>query len=416
MKFFWPLQNKNYSVDATSELSQSTNWKETIEAIVKMNPLSPFHQDVLSFLQTLSRTILKDHLYRRFPELIALAYWIRKAHLTEMHNEFIQQKEGKMVVAKGAALHFAPSNVDTIFVYSWVLSMLAGNNNILRISGRKQEQSGLLIEAIITCLEDYPEVAKRTAILTYDHNFETTKFLSERCQIRVIWGGDDTVKSIRTIPLAPLATELVFPNRFSLSMLDAEAVLNANEQESDNLIHCFYNDGFWFAQMACSSPRLIVWIGDSNIIQEASGRFWDKLNEYVSNQMDESSPALQVQKLATGYLFSTKDHIHQFLQKPAFSRLKVTEMDGEIRERHCGGGFFVELELPKLLDLIPFLQDRDQTLSYYGFSRDQLVELASNIRNRSIDRIVPIGQSLDFEGVWDGYDLLLHFTREIVIR
>ncbi|MFD2442708.1 acyl-CoA reductase [Bacillus sp. CGMCC 1.16607] len=402
MKFFWPLYSKQ--------------WEETIDSVVKSSPLSPFHPEVLMFLQSISKTILKEHTYRKFPELIALAYWLRKAHLHEMKELYEKQTQSKMVVARGTALHFAPSNVDTIFVYSWVLSLLAGNNNILRISGRKQEQTELLIDAIINGLDQFPEVAKRTAILTYEHQKEITQFLSERCHIRVIWGGDETVKTIRAIPLAPLATELAFPDRFSLSVLDAKAILAANEVDFQNVIHRFYNDGFWFAQMACSSPRMIGWIGEKNKIDAAQQKFWDHLDTYLNEQLTDFSPALQVQKLTTGYLLSASDHSIAFQHQPNFSRLKIQHMSGDFRERHCGGGLFLELELSELNALIPFLDDKDQTLSYFGFTHEQLVNFAGKLVNRSIDRIVPIGQALDFEGVWDGHDLLMRFMREIVIR
>jgi len=403
MKFFWP--------------KESDNWKETIEYVSSQQPLTPFHPEVLSFLHSLSKAILKDHSFREYPELVALAYWLRKAHLADMQNNFLEKVESRVVLARGTALHFAPSNVDTIFVYSWVLSMLAGNSNILRISSRKQEQTERLLDAIMIALGNSPEVAARTVIMTYNHHDETTKYLSERCHVRVIWGGDETVKSIRAIPLAPIAVELAFPDRFSLSVIEANTLLNTTDVEFANLIYQFYNDGFWFAQMACSSPRLIVWVGKNENIKTAQQRFWSSLDEFIlGQQKDERSPALQVQKLVTGYFLSAKEPIESFSQQPNFSRVKIKDMNMEMREKHCGGGLFFELETAKLNDLILFLKDKDQTLSYFGFSREQLIDFTKSLSNRSIDRIVPIGQSLNFEGIWDGNDLLMHFTREIVIR
>lgn len=402
MKFFWPIQTRD--------------WKESIECVINAKPLLPFHTEVLSFLQSISKAILKDYSYRKYPELIALAYWLRKAHLSKMGELFSKNTESKLVLARGTALHFAPSNVDTIFVYSWVLSMLAGNSNIIRISGRKQEQTEFLLRAIISGLEKHSEIGNRTAIITYDHNDETTQYLSEKCHIRVIWGGDETVKSIREIPLAPLAVELAFPNRFSLSVLEAKTILNASTKDLSDLIHRFYNDSFWFAQMACSSPRLVAWVGEEMNIKAAQQRFWGQLDEYLNEHIEEISPALQVQKLTTGYLLSAKNNIVHFKHSPNFSLIKAQSMDVDIRERHCGGGLFIELEISLLTDLIPYLNDKDQTLSYFGFSQEQLRDFVINLQNRSIDRVVPIGQALDFEGIWDGYDLLMHFTREIVIR
>lgn len=394
----------------------SNNWKKNIETVVEMPPLTPFHPSVISFLQMLSKTILKDHTYRSYPELIALAYWLRKAHIQEMKDHFLRNAENNVHMARGVALHFAPSNVDTIFVYSWVLSLLAGNNNILRISGRKQDQTELLINAVLKALNESKEIADRTAIVTYEHNDEITQYLSERCHVRVIWGGDQTVRLIRSIPLSPLATELVFPDRFSLSVFDAKAVTDTNVGEMREFIHRFYNDGFWFSQMACSSPRMIVWVGEEERVKKAQSRFWEQLDIHLNTFLNEISSSLQVQKLTTGYLLSTKESVVKFEHKLNFSRLVADSVDDEMRDRHCGGGLFIETVVPELIDLVSLLQDKDQTLSYFGFSHQELIRFAKNMKNRSIDRIVPVGQALDFEGVWDGYDLLRQFTRQIVIR
>jgi len=38
-----------------------------------------------------------------------------------------------------------------------------------------------------------------------------------------------------------------------------------------------------------------------------------------------------------------------------------------------------------------------------------------HLTNRGIDRIVPIGHSLDFNAIWDGYDLVEQFSRKVTI-
>ena len=42
-------------------------------------------------------------------------------------------------------------------------------------------------------------------------------------------------------------------------------------------------------------------------------------------------------------------------------------------------------------------------------------ELAVAVNGRGIDRIVPIGQALQFSRHWDGYDLFAEFTRQVTI-
>jgi Acyl-CoA reductase (LuxC) len=404
VKLFWPLETKD--------------WKGMIDHLRSTPPLSPFHQDVVAFLKDISKELLTNRTYREYPELAALGYWMRKSHLFDMEQRFKEKINEKIVRPRGVVLHFAPSNVDTIFVYSWALSMLAGNNNVLRVSNKSEEQTQVLISLICSCLqkERHKEVAKRTVILTYEHNSEITEYLSQNCHVRVIWGGDETVKTIRSIPLAPLATELAFPDRFSLCAIKNSAVANISEEQFDQLIHNFFNDSFLFGQMACSSPKLIAWIGDCTTTQHVRKKFWKRLERYMSHQLYDFSAALQIQKMATGYYFSMKKETELFEFHPHFSLLQANTLNQEFRERHCGGGFFIEAEFNTLEQLASSLVDKDQTLSYYGFTREELVRFVNTIPNRSIDRIVPIGQALHFGDVWDGFDLLSQFTREIVVR
>ncbi|MFC6804089.1 acyl-CoA reductase [Deinococcus caeni] len=38
---------------------------------------------------------------------------------------------------RGLVFHVPPANVDTIFIYSWLMSVLAGNRNVIRLSSRE---------------------------------------------------------------------------------------------------------------------------------------------------------------------------------------------------------------------------------------------------------------------------------------
>jgi hypothetical protein len=69
-----------------------------------------------------------------------------------------------------------------------------------------------------------------------------------------------------------------------------------------------------------------------------------------------------------------------------------------------------------LEELVPLLTERDQTLSYFGFARSQLKELALSLPIRAIDRIVPIGTALNFSTIWDGGNLLQSFSRQVDLQ
>src|SRR5690606_26775726 len=145
--------------------------------------------------QDLSKEILQNKRLRDFPELIALGFWLRKGNIAKLQEDFLERTTNKVIKPRGVALHFAPANVDTIFVYSWVLSLLAGNSNIIRISQKENDALLKLVEIIRHCLENhkYEQIRERLIICSYEHNDKVTEFLSEQCHTRVIWGGDETV-------------------------------------------------------------------------------------------------------------------------------------------------------------------------------------------------------------------------------
>ena len=389
MKLFWPI---NESFDQALYMLQETK------------VLPKFDDEVLAFANHLSKLWLR---MRSQPEIVALGYWLRKANIKQMQEQFETENTSSITVARGTIFHIAPSNVDTIFVYSWLLSLFAGNRNIIRLSGKSQDN--VLLKTIIEALHsgEFNSIAKQTILCTYDHDEGATEKISEICQTRVIWGGDATIKAIRQVPLAPLANELAFPDRFSVALLNSEAL-----DDLETIVKNFYNDAFWFDQMACSSPRLIFWLGNNT---SAIEQFWRSLDQHIKREQYEFQSALQVTKLSTAMLYATDEATDRVSTSPAFTRIQITEVDIEQREQHCGAGLFLESRVQTMEEVAGRFADKDQTLSYYGVSKEELITLVKAISNRAIDRIVPLGQALDFSSVWDGQQFLTSFTRKVVI-
>lgn len=67
-------------------------------------------------------------------------------------------------------------------------------------------------------------------------------------------------------------------------------------------------------------------------------------------------------------------------------------------------------------DITPHIERRDQTLSYFGFEAEELRGLITELNGSGIDRVVPVGDALRFDHIWDGWDLLDIFGRRITVR
>ena len=120
-------------------------------------PPVPFNDDIIAFCADFSRRLFRDPAAALYPELQALAFWMRKAELTRLADEFTQlQKPGALLVPRGLVFHVPPANVDTIFVYSWLVSVLTGNRNIIRLSPRAADQTVIICRVFNEAMAEAP--------------------------------------------------------------------------------------------------------------------------------------------------------------------------------------------------------------------------------------------------------------------
>lgn len=379
----------------------------------------PFDERAINFVGKLSQKILTSRHVRAFPELAALGHWFRKARLIEMARPYCTPVRGEVQIGRGLAFHIAPSNVDSVFMYSSLISLLAGNTNLVRVSQSGGPQQALLIAILeeIAQSREHADVVDRFVLLTYPHDDSITQQISEACMVRVIWGGDATVRAIRAVPLRPMAIELCFADRFSAAALSAEAVVKADNAAFRKLIQGFYNDTFWFSQQACSSPRMVAWVGNDADVDAAKRRFWPALTKEVEERGVENAPAMVMARLEAAFEYAAYGlaELSQDIRLTSFpTKLELsTDSLAEVREIHCGYGLFVQMRLQTLAEIGPKLTDKEQTLSVYGFEEKNYLDLISTLPQRALDRIVPVGSALAFEQVWDGEDLITAFTRRI---
>ena len=82
----------------------------------------PFDSRSIEYVNVISREILAYPGIKEFPDLVALGYWFRKANVSRLEKLY---QNNQFRLGRGLAFHIAPGNVDTLFVYSFLLSLLA---------------------------------------------------------------------------------------------------------------------------------------------------------------------------------------------------------------------------------------------------------------------------------------------------
>jgi hypothetical protein len=385
-----------------------------LESLMQRESLDPFGDEIIEFCASFSRAIFKDREALQYPELQALAFWMRRAELIRLREAFVALgRPDALLAPRGVAFHIPPANVDTIFIYSWLLSVLAGNRNIIRLSLRVSPQTEILCRLFNQTLIIAPDSLKyETLMVRYGHEREITQAISAVADVRVVWGGDTSVNAIRSVPLPPHARELTFPDRFSFAVIHAGAYLRVEDRTP--LAEQFFNDTFWFDQIGCSSPRLVFWCGSAEEAAQASAGFLESVRRNAVQKNYQVQVATRLNRFTFACLAAMEGTASSYQDLTELTVLGLERFE-QLSRQHCGGGLLFQYRIGNLLDIVPFVNRRDQTMTYFGFDKHELTDFARKLKGRGVDRIVPTGQALNFNRFWDGNDLLLEFMRYVYI-
>jgi hypothetical protein len=393
---------------------------QPVETVLAMGEVcgEPFSARRRQTLGQLSRLILQDPVLRADAASVALGYWLRRANIDRLAQAFERRKEAEpdsVFVPAGRVFHVAPGNVDTMFVYSWALSFLCGNQNVVRVSGQQNDVLSGLLAVLARLMRDDAELGSGNRFLTYEHNQAISGALSLWATHRVLWGGDETVTLLRALPLSPHASERTFGSKFSYCVVSMAAYLGANVEVVDKLAAGFFNDIFWFDQMACSSPHLLVWVGEAENMDPALDRFHRSLEKEIERRGYRGNPSSAIHRLNFVFDLACEVDLRADLAHKEFLAVRLPE-NAVWRKETCGAGLFTHVRATHLLQVAELAAERDQTITHFGFSPVELRELAQKAGAKGVDRLVKVGEALAFDQVWDGYDLIGDFLRHVTVQ
>lgn len=384
---------------------------DILSNLKEQKPFVPFCDEAVSFLSDLSKEILKEK-DLGLPDIITFAFFCRRANLENLKKEYSNTNR----LGMGVSLHFAASNMPLMFAYTFLSGILSGNCVILRLSTRESEEEKIIIKKIIDLLNlRHKSFKNRIVFVRYEHDEDINDMLSKMCDVRVIWGTDSSVEEIRKSKLPPKSIDIPFPSRSSIVILNSKEILI--EKDIDLLIKNFYNDTFLYDQNACSSPRVVYWYGNKKDTKNARELFWNKLNEMLDKNKYNVQEVISVGKLSAAFIIAGKYDdvkIEHFDNKIVI--VKVKKLKPDMWENSIAGGFFIEAEGENIDDILPMCTKYAQTLSSFGFDNEKIVQFLIENKVFGIDRVVNVGNALDFSLMWDGFNLIDMMSRGISLK
>lgn len=379
-----------------------------------VHPLTPYNEKACSFCYRLSQELFDNQDGSVFPDITALAFWCRKSNILQLKKTF---NDNKKRLGRGLAFHIAPSNIPVNFAFSFLFSLLAGNGNVVRIPSKNFPQIKIICEAIQRIFIDdtFAEIRDNTVFVEYPSSDSkiTAKF-SAISDVRIIWGGDATVNMIRKLPTKSRCIDICFADRYSAAIIDGQAVLAADKTLLRHQAEKFYNDTYLMDQNACSSPQIIFWY---NATQEAKECFWEAVEQQAQKRyfLQPESAIDKYTQLCQDII--EKNEVIDFRRKDNFLSvvsLAKLPQDTTILRGKCG--YFYEFELEKLSQITSYVNEKYQTITYFGIEPEKIRELVLQNHLTGIDRIVPFGSAMDIGVIWDGYDIIQSLSRIIALR
>jgi hypothetical protein len=403
-------------------LSPTQNSKMAVGELLVLNfkeySLKPFDLITIEFFNNLSQNLISDKSVNKFPEIVSLGFWLRKSNIKQLikENDSIFGSKTFILSPIGRVLHICPANVDTMFVYSLAVSLLLGNKNILRISSRMNAFQVLRIFEIINELIEKPEfelLGNYINIITYDHSNDINAFLSINVNARIIWGGDQTINNFKEYKTAPRTKDIVFADRVSMLCINSDSYLKLKDNELKKVIQLFFNDAYTFDQMGCSSPQTIYFVGNEESNTKSVDKFQTDLETYLPFRYEADLSSLASLKLNRMVDDVLEDII---INQSGNNYIKLLQLNNNVDETNlhgCGGGYFYYKKISNIDTIKTIEKSKVQTITYLGLSLTEQLQLKNLSFGEGIDRIVPLGEALNFHYIWDGYNLFDELSRKV---
>jgi len=373
----------------------------------------PYNEITCDFLGELSKELNLSAESQIYPDIKTFSFWIRKQNIYNLKKKFLSKE---VRLGLGLIFHITPSNIPTNFAYSLIFGLITGNSNVVKVPSQKFKQVEIICKSINKILKNrYKSIRKMISVVRYRDNDGYTKKISSICNARLIWGGDNSINNIRKFSLNQRALDIAFADRYSFCVINSFKIMKLNDTEAKRLAEKFYNDTYLVDQNACSSPHLIIWLG--SMIGKGRKKFWHYLYNHIIKKynMPEIASIDKYTQLCSNIL-----NLKNLKTEERYNNLIYTvflkKLDKNLHNLRGKWGFFYEYKTNNINQIKECINNKYQTLTYFGIDKELLKKFIINNNLNGIDRVVPIGQALDVSLFWDGYDINKILSRVIDIK
>jgi hypothetical protein len=144
----------------------------------------------------------------------------------------------------------------------------------------------------------------------------------------------------------------------------------------------------------------VVWTGEKESKAAAREQFWSGFHRWLCDRPAPESVAVVNAQLIIAN--TPQKTALKYIAAPTrrFLRAEATAVSQKMLEEHRGDGLFYEWLVDDILEIVPY-GVKCQTLATFGVPQEMINRLIIQGAPKGIDRIVPLGQTMNFSLHWD---------------
>jgi hypothetical protein len=308
------------------------------------------------------------------------------------------------ILPKGLACHWVAGNVPLLGMFSWALSALVGNVNVIRLSSRQEDLVTPLLQALESASDEGRRLASETLVVFFDRdNVDAHRVMSEAADVRIAWGGKEAVESIASLPTRWDAETIVLGPRVSLAVVDPA-------HATDRTVGRLATDIAYFDQLACSSPHYLF------VKSEPGTPAFDAF-------VDRFAAAFEAQALAVPRHPLDASETYQIhldrsrvlldggtLRRDQQTRWTVAVMESPRHTLACANRFLELVPFANFEEIYPHIPLNVQTVVTL-LGKDDAEAFTEGAARLGVCRFPGPGEGNHFESPWDGLALIPRLTR-----
>lgn len=332
----------------------------------------------------LRRAHLESMLERELPRLDALDRFVSTGPRSELR-----------VFPRGLVCHWIAGNVPLLGVFSWILSAVLGNQNLLRISSRGSDFITPLVHRLALVSEAGAEMAERTLVVRFERDDDAShRRMSEAADVRVAWGGEEAVSAVRSLPASWNCEDLVFGPRRSFAIVEPGAA-------DPKAVGRLAQDIVYFDQLACSSPQVIF------LKASAGSEIFRRFVSHLAASVEDGASHFPRHTLDWGETYRIElDRQRAVLEGGEVLRDKLTDwtvasLDRMVGRIGCANRFVQVVPFATYEEVAAQMPENVQTMVVLA-GAEASREIAEVLGSVGVCRFPRPGGGNNFEIPWDG--------------